>query len=269
MKRGKNFFENEKLLVYVGTAIFIMLAISIGIVMYMTADANVNKSENIGKTSENSLNTVNKVETDKEENTSKSVSTEIGKSVEEQEEKSNTSNSSVEEKVNEKTTETTSKNENVNVDEKKVEENNKTENKTETKTEIKFVKPVEGEIIGGFAKENLIYSETLKEWITHTGIDIKSDKTSVVKSSADGIVKSIVNDPRYGLTVTIEHADGYKTIYANLLTSEFVVEGEEVKAGQTIGTVGNTASFESNMEYHLHFEIMKDGEYVDPNIYLK
>ena len=114
-----------------------------------------------------------------------------------------------------------------------------------------------------------MYSETLKEWITHTAIDIKADKTSVIKASAEGIVKSIVNDPRYGLTVVIEHDDGYETVYANLLTAEFVVVGEEVTQGQTIGTVGNTASFESSMECHLHFELIKDGEYLDPAIYLK
>ena len=139
----------------------------------------------------------------------------------------------------------------------------------EKKKEVTFVKPTDGEIICEFAKDNLIYSETLKEWVTHTAIDIKADKTSVIKASADGIVKSIVNDPRYGLTVVIEHDDGYETVYSNLLTAEFVVEGEEVTQGQTIGTAGNTASFESAMESHLHFELLKDGEYLDPSIYLK
>ena len=144
------------------------------------------------------------------------------------------------------------------------------ENKiTESKKEITFTKPVEGEIICEFAKDNLIYSETLKEWITHTAIDIKTDKTSVIKSAAEGIIKSIVNDPRYGLTIVIEHDEGYETVYSNLLTAEFVVEGEEVTQGQTIGTAGNSASFESAMECHLHFEILKDGEYLNPAIYLK
>ena len=133
---------------------------------------------------------------------------------------------------------------------------------------LKELEPTEGEIICEFAKDNLIYSETLKEWITHTAVDIKADKTSVIKAAADGIVRSIVNDPRYGLTVIIEHDDGYETIYSNLLTAEFVVEGEEVKQGQTIGTAGNTAAFESEMECHLHFEMLKDGEYVDPSIYI-
>lgn len=153
-------------------------------------------------------------------------------------------------------------------------ENNNTESNNpkieeEEKTDPVFVKPVEGEIIREFAKEKLVYSETLQEWITHNGIDIKADKTTVVKASANGKISSIKNDPRYGLTVTIEHDNGFKTIYANLLTAEFVTEGEAVQAGQTIGTVGNTATFEILDEPHLHFEIIKDGEYVDGSIYLK
>lgn len=132
-----------------------------------------------------------------------------------------------------------------------------------------FVKPVEGEIIREFAKDKLVYSETLQEWITHNGIDIKADKTTIVKSAADGKISSIKNDPRYGLTVVIDHGNGFKTTYANLLTAEFITEGEAVTSGQTIGTVGNTATFEILDDAHLHFEIMQDGEYIDPSIYIK
>ena len=121
-----------------------------------------------------------------------------------------------------------------------------------------------GEIIREFAPDSLVYSETLEEWVTHNGVDIKADKTSVVKAAASGTVFAIKNDPRYGLTVIVNHAGGYKTVYSNLLTAEFVVEGEEIEAGQTIGTVGNTATFEFLDDYHLHFELMKDGEYVNP-----
>ena len=147
------------------------------------------------------------------------------------------------------------------------------ENKEEIEKEIivpdpKFIKPVEGEIIREYAKENLIYSNTLGEWITHYGIDIKAEKTTVVKASADGTIKSIKNDPRYGITVVIEHVNGYSSVYSNLLMAEFVKEGEKVKQGQTIGTVGTTAVFEIADEPHLHFEILKDGEYLDPNIYI-
>lgn len=190
-----------------------------------------------------------------------SVSTEIGKTVEE-------SN-----KENEETTNT--KNANVTAEEKKSDEKENTSEtaneiqKQEEQKEITFIMPVEGEIVRGFAKDNLVYSETLQEWMVHQAIDIKANSRDVVKSAAEGTVTAIKNDPRYGLTVIIEHDNGFKTVYSNLLTSEFVVEGEKVKQGQTLGTVGNSASFEIVDEPHLHFEMLKNSEYVDPTIYIK
>lgn len=296
MKRGKRFFEKDNLFIYVGTAIFFVLAIALGIIMFMLSRTTSKLGKESGQVVQESQTGEN----------AESVSTEIGKSVQEQEQKeeikneenisnqtasNNTSNTNLTNDANnsEKNKNTTSSVKTTNsekpsnsikngvnqVDEPdtKSENNNSNanvqNNVVETKKEITFAKPTEGDIICEYAKDNLIYSETLKEWITHTAIDIKADKTSVIKASADGIVKSIVNDPRYGLTVIIEHDEGYETVYANLLTAEFVVVGEEVAQGQTIGTAGNTASFESSMECHLHFELIKDGEYLDPAIYLK
>lgn len=296
MKRGKRFFEKDNLFIYVGTAIFFLLAIALGIIMFMLSRTTSKLKNESGQVVQESQTGEN----------AESVSTEIGKSVQEQEKKeeikneenipnqtasNNTSNTNLTNDANnsEKNKNTTSSVKTTNaekpsnsikngvnqVDEPDTKSKNNNSNANvqnnvvETKKEINFAKPTEGDIICEYAKDNLIYSETLKEWITHTAIDIKADKTSVIKASADGIVKSIVNDPRYGLTVIIEHDDGYETVYANLLTAEFVVAGEEVAQGQTIGTVGNTASFESSMECHLHFELIKDGEYLDPAIYLK
>lgn len=251
--------KRDNLFIYVGAVVFVLLAVALGIVMYMLTKTNNDLANNVGQVDEVTQN----------EQNAESVSTEIGKTVEEQ--KSNNDNNN-ENKVSEVDTKIEEKTNEQKNDEHKIENNKKQENQqnVEEKKEVTFIKPVESdEVIMEFAKENLIYSETLKEWITHTGIDVKADKTSVVKSSADGVVKSIINDPRYGLTVIISHDQGFETIYSNLLTAEFIVEGEEVTQGQTIGTAGNTASFESAMESHVHFEIIKDGEYLDPNIYLK
>ena len=143
--------------------------------------------------------------------------------------------------------------------------NQVTNNVVEEKKELAFVAPVSGEITKDFATDTLIYSNTLEEWTTHSGIDIKADKTTIVVASEAGTVESIKNDPRYGLTVTINHGEGFKTIYSNLLTSEFVKENEVVEQGQTIGTVGDSASFEVADEAHLHFEMYKDGTLVNPN----
>ena len=186
-----------------------------------------------------------------------SASSSIGKTVEESE------NEMKEEKNNTKTESNT----------------NKTiQTSTATKVEAKpitkeekdptFERPIEGEILKEYAKDSLIYSETLKEWTTHLGVDIKAERATVVKAATDGTVKYIKNDPRYGLTIIIEHSNGFETRYANLLTTEFVSEGEEVKTGQTIGTVGDSAIYEIVDESHLHFEILKDSESVNPSQYI-
>ena len=135
--------------------------------------------------------------------------------------------------------------------------------------DLEFKSPVSGEILVDYAKESLVYSETLDEWTTHLGIDIKADKTSVVVASESGVVESIKNDPRYGLTITIRHNDEFKTVYSNLLSTEFVNEGDNIEKGQTIATVGESASFEIADISHLHFEMYKNGESVNPTEYLK
>lgn len=202
--------------------------------------------------------TQNNLDNTVEEQTA-SASSSIGKTVEESK-----NNTITEEKKKEEVKETTAKKES---------KNNTTKSST-TKKEVEekdpvFESPINGEVMKEFAKDSLIYSETLKEWTTHLGIDIKAERATVVKASAEGTVKDIKNDPRFGLTIIIEHANGFETRYANLLTTEFVSEGEEVKVGQTIGTVGDSAVYEIVDESHLHFEILKDSENVNPSEYIK
>lgn len=205
-----------------------------------------------------------------------SASTEMGKTVEdaqkelEEEKKENAVNNiekNIGEQKDKKSEISVSKEQSQNVtkvEEKKEEQENKKENK-----QVVFQAPIKGEIIREFASDSLVYSDTLQEWITHNGVDIKADKTSIVVSACDGTIEAIKSDPRYGLTVIINHEDGYKTVYSNLLTAEFVSQGESVRAGQTIGTVGNSASFEVVDDCHLHFELLKDDEYQDPTIFVE
>jgi peptidase M23B len=259
---------NMKIIKYSGIGIAILAVIVFGLLIY---SKNLNNEVKEGTlTSQQISNILNN--TNSSQNT-ESASTEIGKSINEVKTEvnntavNNTTNTNVNSnvlttnKIN--STNTTSE---TNSNDVTKTEKNKSE---ETAVELKFEKPVEGDVVRDFAVENLIYSETLQEWTTHTGIDIKADKTTVVKSAEAGTVKKIKNDPRYGLTIIIEHANGFQTVYSNLLTSEFVVEGEKVEKGQSLGTVGNTAAFEIADEPHLHFEILKDLVQVDPNIYIK
>lgn len=273
---------NDKILVYSGIGITLLAVVVFALFMYSKSLSNNVKESTLS--SDKIASIINNT------NNSESASSSIGKSVEEAEnkEKENTNTTKVENnnvstknnstnvnatKTNTQANNTKSNSVTKNTNTTKVENttatNSKTEENKEVKKELNFVKPVEGEISREFAKDNLIYSETLQEWVTHTGIDIKADKTTVVKSAEEGTVKSIKNDPRYGITIVIEHQDGFQTVYANLLTSEFVVEGEKVEKNQSIGTVGNTAIFEIADESHLHFEILKDSVQVDPNLYIK
>ena len=141
--------------------------------------------------------------------------------------------------------------------------------KENEKKELEFEVPVSGEILKDYAKDTLVYSKTLDEWIVHLGVDIKANKTSVVKAAESGIIEKINYDPRYGDSITIEHGNGFKTVYSNLLVTDFFKVGEKVEKGDTIGTVGDSASFEISDDSHLHFEMYKDGENVNPTLYLK
>lgn len=144
----------------------------------------------------------------------------------------------------------------------------KNANSTENKAE--FIRPIEGETAKIFSMDSLIYSETLQEWVTHRGIDIKAEKGAEVKAIADGTIKSIKTDPRYGISIIIKHSKGFESVYACLLNeAQGLKEGDTIKQGQVIGNVGNSGIFESAEGMHLHFEMTKDGDYVNPDIYVK
>ena len=268
VKNSKDAMQN-KIIMYSILGVAVLTVILVALLMYSRQLSNdiqddvIDFGEMANITSENSTN-----------NTTESASTEIGKSVNEiqNETNSTSTNNTISTNTINTSSNTTNTQNTTNATKKASEatETNTTKTQeTEIKQEISFERPVEGEIMKGFAKDNLIYSETLQEWTTHLGIDIKADKTTVIKAAEAGTVKTIKNDPRYGLTITIEHNDGYQTVYANLLSSEFVVEGEKVEKGQSIGTVGNTATFEIADEPHLHFEILKDGVQIDPSTFIQ
>lgn len=287
-RRGRRDVDSRKgvsFLTWGGIILIAVVAFIVAYVLYSnnlsTQAKNINNTKKISSTDNNRMNMIENTE---------AASSSIGKSVNELENTTksttnteNTNKMAVNTSKNEENKNLNNKNEN-NKNEKEekpyatknnnVKENTATENVTNVEQVEKtkdptFVNPVDGEKIKDYSSDNLVYSVTLDEWTTHLGIDYKSEKTDIVKASADGKIKSIKNDPRYGLTVVIEHTNGFESVYSNLLTAEFITVGEEVKQGQTIATVGNTARFEIADETHLHFEIKQNGESVDPNIYLR
>ncbi|UWV47136.1 peptidoglycan DD-metalloendopeptidase family protein [Acetivibrio thermocellus] len=146
---------------------------------------------------------------------------------------------------------------------------NKSEGKTESGKKVTFVMPVYGEVTFEYAMDRLVYSKTLDEWRAHSGVDLRADRGTPVKVVADGVVTEVKNDPRFGVTVIVEHENGLKTVYANLASGDMVTPNQKVKQGEIIGSIGNTAIIESAEPAHLHFEVLKDNKPVDPKDYLQ
>lgn len=131
-----------------------------------------------------------------------------------------------------------------------------------------FTWPVKGQVIADFSLEVLAYDETMGDWRTHSGIDIASPVGTQVMAVTAGTVESVEQDDLMGTTVTISHANGLESVYANLAMQPTVEAGDHVETGAVIGAVGATAVAESARAPHLHLEMRTDGTSVDPINYL-
>ena len=98
----------------------------------------------------------------------------------------------------------------------------------------------------------------------HTGVDFTAAVGTIVGSTAAGQVTVATWDPSYGNWVEVDHGGGYRSRYAHL-NEIFVREGEWVPSNAYIGTVGNTGN---SSGAHLHFEIIVDGQAVNPLAWL-
>lgn len=99
----------------------------------------------------------------------------------------------------------------------------------------------------------------------HQGIDIAAPIGSPIKAAQDGIVEFSGDRGGYGRTVLLSHQGDVKTLYAHL-DEQLVKEGQAIKKGQVIGFTGNTGR---STGPHLHFEVRKDNEAIDPKLLMK
>ncbi len=129
---------------------------------------------------------------------------------------------------------------------------------------LSFVKPLDGKIQKMYSSDKVIYSKTLDLWKIHDGIDVSADIGTYIKSIEQGTVEKVYDDSFYGITIVINHGQGYKSSYANLDKSTLVKENQKVVKGQKIGKVGNSAIGEVKDEPHIHFMLYKNNNIVDP-----
>lgn len=103
----------------------------------------------------------------------------------------------------------------------------------------------------------------------HNAVDIKAPEGTPVYATADGLVRKVKQNHKegegYGKFIIIDHEEGFSTLYSQL-SAYNVKESMEVHKGDVIGFVGSSGLSTGS---HLHYEVKKDGENVDPEDYFK
>lgn len=121
--------------------------------------------------------------------------------------------------------------------------------------------PVRGWITSSFGQRISPFTGMLQ---MHEGLDIAARPGTPVKASAEGVVIYSGWKSDFGKLVTIDHGYGYRTRYAHM-SNIYVKNGQRVRRGDTIGSVGNTGR---STGPHLHYEVKVRGLPVNPKTYL-
>ena len=113
------------------------------------------------------------------------------------------------------------------------------------------------------------HNKTLNNYYEHKGVDFSAEVGTAVLAVQDGVIESIYKDDVLtGTEITVDHGDGVKTVYRFVTANEDLTVGKAVKRGECIATVAEATGEEYKDGAHLHFEVRKSGETMDPAVYL-
>jgi len=133
---------------------------------------------------------------------------------------------------------------------------------------ISFELPMkDASLLKGFSDTEIQYNKTLNQWEAHKSCDLVASDLSVFAVES-GTITAVESNFAFGTIVTITHRDGFVTTYASLADNVPVKKGDTVTKGQKIGEASDTAENESSEGKHLHFEMFKNGNKVDPSNYI-
>ena len=133
---------------------------------------------------------------------------------------------------------------------------------------IEFIIPVANVTAVGEYGDTMVFNDTLGRFTAHLAIDFFAPEGTSVLAAYDGTISSIENTLLEGTTITIEHGNGLYTVYNSLADGDAVSVGQTVKQGDVIGEVSVTNRQEYKSGAHLHFEVIENGENIDPSKYL-
>ena len=137
----------------------------------------------------------------------------------------------------------------------------------DTSSQYVFISPIEN--VNVIKVNEFCYDKTMDWYRLHQAIDFGAPAGTNVLSAVDGTVTSIIErDTLDYAIIEIAHANNLKTVYKFLDPIEGLEVGQKVSRGQVIGTVAVASGRENADGDHLHFEVFKNGNIVDPEEYL-
>ena len=128
--------------------------------------------------------------------------------------------------------------------------------------------PVSGTVILPYSMESTVYFKTLDQYRCNPGMLISAGNGTTVKSAFLGKVTKVTSDNTYGNMVTMYLGNDYSVTYGQLDTI-YVKEGDYVKAGESIGTIGNPTDSFKEEGSHLFFEMTEKDTPVDPVLFME
>ena len=128
--------------------------------------------------------------------------------------------------------------------------------------------PVKGEVILPFSMETTVYFKTLDQYQCNPGMLIAAGSGSTVKNAYLGKVTKVTSDDVYGNLVTVYIGNDYSLVYGQLDTI-YVKEGDYVKVGESIGTIGKPTDSFLEEGSHLFFEMLQKDTPVDPVLFIE
>ncbi|MGN0496395.1 MAG: peptidoglycan DD-metalloendopeptidase family protein [Lachnospiraceae bacterium] len=128
--------------------------------------------------------------------------------------------------------------------------------------------PVNGEVILPYSMNTTVHFKTLDQYQCNPGMMIAAGSGTTVKSAYLGQVTKVTSDNIYGNMVTVYLGNDYSAVYGQLDTI-YVKEGDYVKAGDSIGTIGAPTDSFTEEGSHLFFQLYDGDTPVDPMLFIE
>ena len=123
--------------------------------------------------------------------------------------------------------------------------------------------PASGAVIMGYSMDQTVFFQTLEQYRYNPAMIISGEVGESIGASAAGIVTIIEETAQTGTTVTPDMGNGYSAVYGQLADVPVAV-GDYVDTGESLGTLSEPTKYYSVEGPNLYFEVLKDGQPVDP-----